>query len=343
MKIVNNRRSLMAIAALWIIVFHLWINVIQGNQVEAYLKSIAYIGVDMFFFLSAYSLSSRKITDLKSYYISRFKAVYVKFAVFAVIAAFMGKWSIGQLLKTLCGINLVQKGGGAFLWFLPAITIFYILFPLFQRFAESKPTLAPIAVLIGWFVIGFAVTEFTEYNAMFIFWNRIPSLVLGYLAKQLEKGNSTKLAGAGNDAGEKAGKEGASAKGGFRLSAGVRLAAGIVLLVIGGLLLMKWGFKYKLNAPIYNIFYIVALPAMLGCIMVFDFIPEWRIVKAIGSATLEIYAIQMVFGYKWAGAIYNMTRNALVTNLATIVIVFGVAIAANKVFSIIFDLLKKKA
>ena len=47
----KNKKSIMAFAALQILIFHLWIN-LSSSEIENFIKQISYIGVDIFFFLS---------------------------------------------------------------------------------------------------------------------------------------------------------------------------------------------------------------------------------------------------------------------------------------------------
>ena len=85
MKLIENKKSVSVIAALLILIFHLWIPV-TGSNTENFLRQISYIGVDIFFFLSGLSLV-KPIVSRKAFYLNRFKNVYLKFAFFAVFAA----------------------------------------------------------------------------------------------------------------------------------------------------------------------------------------------------------------------------------------------------------------
>ena len=127
-----NKKSIMAISALLILFFHFWVSVFRGNETELFLRQIAAVGVDMFFFVSAYSLGKNHIEKYGSFVFSRFQAVYLKFILFAIVAFVCAKWNFARLLRVIFAVELFQKGGGAFLWFLPAIMLIYVIFPLFQ-------------------------------------------------------------------------------------------------------------------------------------------------------------------------------------------------------------------
>ncbi len=304
----------MCFSALEILMFHLWVTVFRGSQIELYIRKTAYIGVDIFFLLSVYSLASRKITDLKAYYFSRFKSVYFKFLVFTLIASVVGSFGVSKTVQILLGIELFKRGGGAFLWFLPAIVILYIVFPLIQKWADKAPFIGAIITLAVWFILGVLVCRYTSYRDIFIFWNRIPIMVCGYLmaiySAQLNKF--------------------------FERLWVLRPIIALCLIGIGIVLLFNFGFNTKLSKPIQDLFYVTAIPLVLGLVLLLDYIPEVKIISLIGSATLEMYAIQMIWGFNLAGKIYKACRNAALTNLLSVVIVTILSIIASKLFALLF-------
>lgn len=316
-KILNHKRTDMCLAALMILIFHLWISVFKGNEVENFIVKTGYIGVDIFLLLSSYSLSERPVTDLKGYYLSRFKSVYLKFAFFAVIASVLNHWKIVRTIKVLTGIELFEKGGGAFLWFLPAIVILYIFFPLIQKVLKFKPWINALIVLGVWFIVGLFVTRFTDYDEMFIFWNRIPVMVAGYLLAKY----GDKIVAKGMD---------------------VRVAVSILLLAVGVFLTWKFGYRVRLDEPIKDMFYVAVLPMALGLTLMVDLIPENVVTKVLGKSTLEAYAIQMIWGYGWTSWLYKFFKNAIVANILTIVCVFGLSMCLSSVFLMVISFKRTK-
>ena len=307
----KNKKSIMALSAINILVFHLWMNLTSGGGIELFLKQTAYLGVDIFFFLSGYSLAGREVTNYGSFVISRFWSVYFKFILFAVVAFFYAKWSFGYLAQVIFGINLVKKGGGAFLWFLPAIMIFYLLFPLFQKADKRNRWVTFLSVMVGWAVIAFVVSHFTDYSQMFIVWNRIPIFLLGYYFVKLDwlqKILESNLA---------------------------RFLCGCLLLFVGYGLIYLFAYKSKLQVPFVDTFYLMVIPASIGWALVASFIPEISVIKWIGSSTLEMYAMQMIFGYKLANRIMKQTKNVFFTNISTILLVIAMAVAVHYLYSYI--------
>ena len=60
----KNKKSIMAVSAMLILIYHLWIN-ITNSTIEVYLRQLCVTGVDLFFFVSAYSIANRKILTIK--------------------------------------------------------------------------------------------------------------------------------------------------------------------------------------------------------------------------------------------------------------------------------------
>ena len=307
----NNKKSIMTFSALQILFFHLWVYIFPGNEIEAFFRQTAYVGVDVFFFLSGYSLSYRKIDNYKEFISSRIRSVYLKFILFALVAWSIKNWSFLHFFKIASGINLLQKGGGAFLWFLPFIMILYLVFPIFQKAHHKAPFLTGILITTGWIIIGLLVTIFTSYTSMFIFWNRIPIFLLGfYLAntdffKKILKNKS------------------------------LCLILGLFLFSCGEILLYFYGYKNKMMIPFVDTFYIIAIPAAIGVFLVCSLIPENKVLKEIGSSTLEMYAIQMIFGYALANKLIILSLPTAWVNLFTFSIVIISSIFISKLLNMI--------
>ena len=277
-----NKKFLQVIAAFQILFFHLWAP-LTSTQIEQFILKTAYVGVDMFFFLSAYSLAGREI-DYVPFLKDRVLKLYAKFAFFVLIMALFSKsFGVIRAVKSLTFIEFFQKGGGAFLWFIPAILILYIIYPLFLKWNSRFKV---IWVLLIWFIAGVFSEHVLSYTAVFIFTNRIPVILAGYLFKTYCTKNNN-----------------------LRRSF-------IVLIPLGVLLLHMYGFKVRLNFPIKDMFYVLAIPAVLGLVMLSSYVKKYAVTESLGSITLELYAVQMIFGQRiliWAYNVFN--KNALLTNI----------------------------
>lgn len=315
----KNKKSIMTFAGIQILLFHLWVNVGTSNTFEMFLRQTAYIGVDLFFFVSGFSLGEKreKFKDFPGDYGrflgSRFGTVYLKFMIFTILAAWVSSWSFTKFVQTLSGAALWLKGGGSFLWFLPAIMWVYIFAPVIQQGIlkgrerwKIVPVIADVIILVLWFAVGVAVTYFTSYKSMFIFWNRIPVLWLGFILAK---------------------------SGWFRdriHNTWKSILWGLVFLIIGTVLLYFFGFRERLQVPIYDMFYVMGIPATLGLVFLFSQIPSVKIISKIGSSTLEMYGLQMVFGYSYANWVYKNTKSPWITNLSSLIVITLAAVLCSE-------------
>lgn len=288
-----NKKFLQFLGAILIIIFHLWIK-LSNTFLESFFVGIAYIGVDLFFLISVCSLANKDI-DYKSFIINRFKTIYVKFIVFIIIMAlFTQKYS--NIFNRLFFIELFTKGGGAFLWFIPAILIFYLLFPFFIKWKNKYKSLI---ILIAYIILA-SICTFTKQNQLMIVLNRIPLILLTYELCIREIKNQKLL--------------------------------GCIFLVIGLVLLYFFGYSPKLNIPFYNFFYVFASLAVIGIALLVPKFKCPKIIELIASSSLEIYAFQMIFGFKLAVIIFQYLNNALLANIITISLVILVSIIFNYLF-----------
>ena len=277
-----NKKFLQVIAAFQILFFHLWAP-LTSTQIEQFVLKTAYVGVDMFFFLSAYSLAGREI-DYVPFLKDRVLKLYAKFAFFVLIMALFSKsFGVIRAVKSLTFIEFFQKGGGAFLWFIPAILIFYAVYPLFLKWNSRFKV---IWVLLIWLTGSVFAEHVLSYTAVFIFTNRIPVILAGYLFKTYCTKNNN-----------------------LRRSF-------IVLIPLGVLLLYMYGFKVRLNFPIKDMFYVLAIPSVLGLVTLSSYVKKYAVTESLGSITLELYAVQMIFGQRILIFAYNIfNKNALLTNI----------------------------
>ncbi len=301
----NNKKSIMTFSALQILIFHLWVYVLNGNEIEIFLKQTSYIGVDIFFLISGYSLASRSVDHYGRFLLVRFKAVYLKFIIFAIIATIYSHWSLSQLIKIISGINLLEKGGGAFLWFIPAIMIFYIIFPLFQRCENKYKTITPLLTTLLWISGALIITNNTELRQLAIMWNRIPIFIVGYYMSEL------------------------NSKTDIFDNKTLKMTIGTVLTIIGTILIYNFAYKVKLQMPFRDMFYLIVIMSSIGLVLIISCIPEAKLTIWIGSSTLEIYAIQMIFGYDFVNKLIKIIENKLVLNITTIVVIVALSVVVH--------------
>ena len=308
----KNKKVIMSFSALMIIIFHLWINITKPNTniylIETYLRYIGYIGVDIFFFLSAYSLAKNEIDNYLNFIFKRFKKIYLKFIIFGVIAFFFNKWSFLKLLKIIFGIEFLTKGGGSFLWFIPAIMIIYILLPLYKKLDNKYKIITPIITIITYLILVITLS-INKKTTLLIFINRIPIILLGYYFSKLkifEKLQKNNL---------------------------LYYCVALCLTIFG----LFFNYYLYLNhfylSYFQDIFYVLSIPLIIGVILLLDKIKSNKLFNYLGSITLEVYAIQMIFGYYLTGKLVKIINNSFLTNIISIVIVILIASFFNLIFN----------
>ena len=297
----SNKRFLQFIAALWILAYHVWIP-ISSFTIESFIIRIGYVGVDIFFFLSAYSLADKDI-QYGQLIKDRFINIYLKFGLFVLVAFVYKDIPVVRALKQVSMIEFFERGGGSFLWFLPAIFIFYLVYPLFLKWDNRYKVLL---VLVGWLTISVLLERVAGYNKIFIFTNRIPIMLAGYLLKKRP----------------------------------VSKWILVSLIPIGVILVYLCGYNKRLNMPFNEFYFVVGAVLTLGIVGLSYFVPKNKIWEILGCATLELYGLQMIFGTKLSMAAYGLVSNALVSNTIAIALMFLVAIAINKAYAMLVKRVK---
>jgi peptidoglycan/LPS O-acetylase OafA/YrhL len=313
MRILKTRKGIMAVAAIFIAAYHLWIPVFPAGalsgKIEHFTVTTAYMGVDLFFFLSAYALTFSKITSKRKFVFRRFGKMYPVFLLFCVSALIMGKLSFPRFFATVVFLDFLRNGGGSFLWFTPALLMMYLVFP-YCRAALSKysPAKRLVISLSVWAAMAFAV----EYGLrgvvdVSIFLCRIPAIFLGVFFAEYESAWSKRR----------------------------RITAGVTLFLPGLIFVYLFGYLDKLTVPFESMFYIVALPCVLGLVFLLDVAFQGyssKAIDALGGATLEMYCLQMLAGGELVSALLRLTHVKILTNLLsfTVLITSSLALAAAR-------------
>ena len=299
----KNKKAIMFVASLLILIFHFWICISSKTsplfKYELFIRQICFIGVDIFFFISAFSIYGVKKDNYLKFIKKRFIKVYLLFIIFSIIAFFYNKWSLKDLILSISGISLFIKGGGSFLWFVPAIMLLYILLPLYGFVEEKNKYILPIIVII-WVILAFTISNYTSYKEIFIFLNRVPIILLGYYFSK------------------------------YKIIDKLSKKTVPLISIIGsisGILLLYYFLRS--NFYIRDFYYILAIPLVIGIILFVNEIPGFKIIKKMGSATLEIYALQMTFGYDIANLVSRIVNNNFLANMSIITIIIVISLLLN--------------
>ncbi len=141
------RNAIYGFAALWIVVFH---GVLLGNIRDEFDPAIRLIrdsidmgniGVDVFVFLSGICLyfSYSKKPKLGSFYYKRFVRVYIPYLImvlpYIIYFYVTGEIDLWLTIKTILTINTwTGEIDPIDFWYVSAILVFYLLYPLIYRF-----------------------------------------------------------------------------------------------------------------------------------------------------------------------------------------------------------------
>lgn len=303
----KSKKAIMGFAALLIFIFHFYIP-FTHTPAETFFCRSAYIGVDLFFFLSAVSLGKNETLPFRSFILNRLSRVYAPFAVLALMGAVYKGWAIKKLIFVLCGIDFLQKGGGAFLWFLPGIMLLYLITPLVVRL-KSRFGLKSLGLLFVLWAAAVALLQYAfGWTRIFILLNRIPVYLLGLYFVPLSRYQPQKL----------------------------RAPLIIAGLVIGGALVWNFGTTVRLNVPIKEMYYILAIPYTLSVAALLEFVSEkfnlrFAPLSFVGGITLELYGLQIIFGYDVESFLVSKAVNGQLAFLITA----AVLISASCLFSVL--------
>lgn len=305
----------MAISAILILIYHLWIN-ITNLEIEIYLRQICVIGVDIFFFISAYTIGKSDI-NYKNFIANRFKKIYLVFFIFSVIGAFYFNWSLKKFFNVIFGFELMKSGGGAFLWFIPGIMLVYLILPLMKKLDIRFPKITPFILFIIYMLVVVIISIFSDYNALFILINRIPIILIGYYFARYDIFN--------------------------KLNKNKMIYWGLAIIsTIGGIIISYFIFKNHFQVTWFKeIFYVLYIPFIIGVILIIDKIRKNKLIDYIGSITLELYGLQMIFGFKIANDIYNYIDKRLISNILTVITLIIMAIVFNYIINLKEKLFKK--
>lgn len=186
------RSAIMGIAALFILFFHAW--VLLTNEpadgsfslihfIEMYVKITGFGGVDVFFLLSGIGLTfAIQKESLSKFYYRRVRRIALPALTIGIVRGIVQGWGAAETFRRVSGYNFFAESIYTFLWFVHAIIILYILFPLYYKLfskAENKIVFTGAVILI-WLVIAIAVRGVMRED-IFGFFNRIPVFLIGIL------------------------------------------------------------------------------------------------------------------------------------------------------------------
>ena len=301
MELKKTKQPIMGVAALLIILYHLF-PVSRSNDVVSistrFVAMTGYIGVDIFFFMTGYMAYYSDTSNYFSYIKRKFLHIYPIFIFCCILYVIMGKLSITKAVLTVFGIEFILNGGGSMIWFIPAIMVFYLAVPFYLKLVRKMNNIKLLIISLAiWSGLMLALENFTDNHSLNIFLCRLPIILLGLFLAEYE--------------------------GKWRVN--IKAGVGVVLLVAGIALNYNFGYMIKLAFPISDIFYVTAIPYVMGIVLCADVIfakMKSYIFSALGKVSLELYCLQMVFGSLIFGRAIRYVNSSLVAFFIVFAIIF---------------------
>ena len=194
-EINKYRGVIMGVAALMIFLFHHWTVITPSvfpnhptlGSIPYFLVTHGHTGVDIFFLLSGIGLVwAADKGSVGRFYLRRIKRVYIPFFIcYAVLFIVTGQPFL-QWIRVVSGYSFLFESMYSVFWFVPAILILYLLFPLYNFILKKLrfPVLVTAVVLVLWYL----GSQFLPINYYYFgFYNRIPVFLIGVLLGRLEK------------------------------------------------------------------------------------------------------------------------------------------------------------
>src|SRR5574344_547631 len=178
-KISRYRTELMGFAIIWVILFHSGISI----PILRNLCSIGYGGVDIFLFLSGFGLyfSFKKSSNVLHFYKNRCIRIFPTYALIVLISMIiMGAFSISQFLLNTTTIGF-WIGKGYFEWYIPALVMFYLLFPLLFKLVNKNLAVFLLIVVSVTAALALLRINLNIKDTYMLFITRIPIFSLGVL------------------------------------------------------------------------------------------------------------------------------------------------------------------
>ena len=193
-NVISRQRSgIFGVVILWIMLFHSSVNL---KWLPLHLiKSTGYAGVDVFFFLSGVGLfySMEKDPSPLHFYKKRAVRVILPFLLVALVYEgtrfLMGEITAGAFLSNVTLVSYWRNGTATY-WFIAAILVLYLVYPLLYRIVKRRHYAVQVLLLLG----AFALACFLYPNGVlfyryagFVF--RLPIILLGcFLAPVVKEG-----------------------------------------------------------------------------------------------------------------------------------------------------------
>lgn len=201
-NISTYRTPIMGMSILWVILYHIGLVYSYPISIIGKVTSLGYGGVDFFIFLSGFGLyySYLKDNNIENFYYKRFRRIIPEFILVTIVLGIVsGNFSIADVLMkiTTIGFWLPQFNFPYHLWYVSAIILFYLVFPLYMYFFYKNPKLSLILgcaigiVLTSIYAYTYLVLYPNEKGGLIFFTSRIPLFCIGIYFGKLSVSSTT--------------------------------------------------------------------------------------------------------------------------------------------------------
>lgn len=181
------RLPIMGFATLWILMFHVYMPVLGRYDrllaIESFIKRIGFCGVDIFLIASGIGLvHAIEKYDIWTFYKRRFLHVYPPFLFAGCGIAFFRKWELKVLFEKVLFIQFFRDNIFSYLWYVPAILLFYLCFPLYYKlFKQARNKSIFVCLSLGIWLMFSILLGGIMRSDFYGITNRIPVFIVGIL------------------------------------------------------------------------------------------------------------------------------------------------------------------
>ena len=182
------RTQIMGFIAMWIFIFHVrneapvFLGVPFLCDVDIFFVNIGFNGVDVFFFLSGWGLyRSINENNVAAFYKRRYRRLVPSYVFACVATVILYNRDIVNFIKAVTCWSFLTKDIHETAWFIPAIAITYLFFPLYNSLfekARNKYVFAAIAIAV-WAVLTIAGDMIFNRTDIYLYVGRIPIFIIG--------------------------------------------------------------------------------------------------------------------------------------------------------------------
>ena len=189
----DGRLYLMGVAMVLVVMFHIVQHqefVTPVSKLLSYVFANGWLGVDMFFLLSAYGLCySYNSNSLTKFYWNRFVRIIPIYPLAMLIvyieAGTPWKQICFDIIQQISGIAILNETRDVF-WFMEPLILLYIFFPLFYRMCKKVHLMGVLPFLMLCILVHISLIFISDYHLQLAV-KRIPVMMVGVLTYLYDK------------------------------------------------------------------------------------------------------------------------------------------------------------